>query len=331
MCFMNMRLVAPPSPPPLGPQPFLSSPVKGRVDPLFGSPEREAPPSPSPRASTPSSSTRHFAEQEKQRYKNQKMAIAQREAAAALRMKGQQDYSARRRADLIAETKTEMRDREAREALLKSAQAKRPLTAGMPRAKMGPKDATAVASPRDSDFMPVSVAITSARKNVQALVDESVRQFSEKSKELDEAAQKVSKALASQRAQLDQQASNLARRRETFYTQQRIAAQRADKLSTQQRFARDEAASKAESLRKRILAQREKAQKARADAWNVQAHWQPSVPPTYKSISSPRGWNEQLSSDSAHKRRAMQRTAFPLTVPSPRSSPPATPRRLALG
>ena len=318
----------PASPPPIGPQSFLS-PAKGRIEPL-GRTDVEMPSSPVSklRSSTTPSSTSD-SKQERQRFLQQKAVILEREQLAATRHKGQHDAAIRHRAALLDSAKMENLEKEAREVLLRTAQAQRPLTAGTPRVKMGPKDATAVAPA--SSVVSVGDAIKSARKEVEASAMQSVREFGEKSRQLQSEAKTVARDRASQYRMLNEQATNLAHRRETVLAQQRSAASRADKLITAQRMARDHAASKAEALKKRILEQREKVLKARESAWDATAHWQPTGLTSYKEVSSPRGWNEQLASDAAHKRRLLQRTSETLNapipmVPSPRKSPPPSRR-----
>lgn len=339
---------SPPSPPPLGPHPYLSSPVKGRIDPLRGgdggdtTEQRRPVDEPSfllPRPTTPAGPSAdmktYFKEKEKSQHSRLQEHLRQRDVLSAGLQKDNHVASLDWQARKIEAAKNEAKEKEAKEAMLASplGLATRPQSAVTPRTSgVAAKLDEAVAAKPNS----IASSIAAARLDVQKLQNHAARESAEHARELEAGMQAAARDRASKSALLAQQAANLARRSETSNAQQRSAGQRAATLAAEQRRAHEAAVAKAAALKQRLKMQREKLLLARERAYDTSANWPlaptaPPVPtttsmrpqtaasPSSRSPYSPRGWNETRVGDATHDRRSLRRTAEALspTRPSP--------------
>jgi hypothetical protein len=338
--YSRSGMVASPPQNPLGPQPFLSVEAKAaaQASPTRGE-GRDRPNMTRAEPTHPSASERWASEElETRRHQHQKLVIGLQAEAEASHKQVQRVAATQWRESVLGSVWQQANEQDARAKLIRVG-GKGPIGPGTitsPRVKRGPRDASAPLPKEVKErFQQVGQAIAQTRKEEEASEDAQRKAQDAATKAYEVAKQVVAGDRASKHAELVHQSENLARRRLLVDAQKQEAAQRATKQQHAEAAARDAAVKTADVLRKRIAEQRALVEKARREAWHVQAHWQAPAG------TSPR-WNEPLAGKS-HKARSLGRTQAavapdPPSVPSPRGlasprglpvwssrTPPATP------
>lgn len=290
--------------------------------------ERGRPDMSRPTAPVPAAEKWVADDMERLRHKNQKLNLSLGAEIEKSFEKTQQKATSQRRELVLQAVWQQASEQDARARIIqKDGIPIGPRTITSARAKVGPRDASAPLPPEiASRFQPVAKAIALAQKEAQEAED--AQRKAQNATTLAYQANKQIEAgdRSSKHMELVTQSQNLARRQQLIDAQKQEAATRTTKQQQSETAARHAARKASEALQKKIAEQRAKVEKARREAWHVQAHWQSPA-----GVGSAR-WNEPRA-DKAHKARTLGRTAAALSpappaVPSPRGV--ASPRGLPI-